>query len=178
LLTFFIFEILIAALWVGTVEKAAQLGARLAIVADPAVTGLPASNAKPSQAVPYGASCGVVGNCTDFGTLTCTGGTAGPCAATGFSNVITRMTSIASLISQGCAAGQPGCRVTISYTYVGLGFAGGPTIPSVVLSVSGVPYGAVVTKILGSFFGGSPILTTLPDISVTFTGEDLSSAGA
>ncbi len=41
-LTFFVFDIAIAVLWVGTVEKAAQLGARLAIVSDYAVTGLPA----------------------------------------------------------------------------------------------------------------------------------------
>ena len=68
--------------------------------------------------------------------------------------------------------------VTISYTDIGLDFAGGSPVPSVSATVAGHPYGTLVATILAKFFDGSPILTTLPDISVTFTGEDLSSAGA
>jgi hypothetical protein len=67
--------------------------------------------------------------------------------------------------------------VTTSYIDVGLDFAGGSPVPSVSATVAGNPYGTLVTTILAKFFCGSPILT-LPDISVTFTGEDLSSAGA
>ena len=75
--------------------------------------------------------------------------------------------------------------VTIRYDYVGLGFAGGPIIPAVTVTVQGVPYGAIMTTILAGFMriatgnpsAGSP-LTNLPTITATFTGEDLSSLGA
>jgi hypothetical protein len=68
--------------------------------------------------------------------------------------------------------------VTITYSDVGLGFAGGPIVPSVTVTLTGVPYGAVVTTILGNFFSGASPLVTLQTISVTLTGEDLSTAGA
>ncbi len=68
--------------------------------------------------------------------------------------------------------------VTITYSYVGLGFAGGPIVPGVTVTLSGVPYGGVGTTILGKFFDSTSPLVTLPTISVTLTGEDLSTAGA
>jgi hypothetical protein len=192
LLSFFIMESLIAMDWVGTAEKAAQLGARLAVVSNPAVpTGtcpagggsvsaglLPLINCKPSAIGVYGQPCPA--NCAAWAgsPITCAGGSGGTCSATDFTTIVNRMTSIAPLLSEGCAQAQPGCHVTISYADSQLGFSGGPTIPDVTVKISGVPYGAVVTTILGAFFGGNSVLTVLPDISVTLTGEDLSSAGA
>jgi hypothetical protein len=75
--------------------------------------------------------------------------------------------------------------VTIRYDYTGLGFAGGPIVPSVTVTVQGVPYGTIMTTILSGFMRlatGNPsapsLLTNLPPVTATFTGEDLSSLGA
>jgi hypothetical protein len=140
-LTFFIFEVLIALLWVGTVEKAAQLGARLAIVSSVAVTGLPATNAKASGHN-YGelcsaGACGSTG--TGFDPKWCIGGTAGFCdsgnctgaAVPCFQVIVNRMRNVAGLI-------QPQ-NVTITYEYAGLGFAGGPIVPRVTVAVGITP---------------------------------------
>jgi len=176
-LTFFVFEIMVAVLWVGTVEKAVQLGARLAIVSNYAVTGL-APNQKNAVAAGYvpGAHCSQ-GGCVGFTVRTCSGGSIGDCNAANFNVLVNRMRSIAGLI-------QPQ-NVTITYDYIGLGFAGGPIIPRVTLTVQNVPYGAVVTTIMATFFRaatGNPSaispLTNLPTVTATFTGEDLNTAGA
>src|SRR5262245_14447198 len=189
-LTFFIFEIFVAVLWVGTVEKAAQLGARLAIVSSKVVTGLPATYPKKAGFL-YGQNCsiGACGTSTinGFASKVCTGGTGldcDPATCVGaalnvncFTVIYNRMHAIAPVI-------QPQ-HVTIRYDYVGLGFAGGPIIPTVTVTVQGVPYGLFMTSILAGFMrlvtgnpaAGSP-LTNLPTISATFTGEDLNTAGA
>jgi TadE-like protein len=204
-LTMFIFEIFIAVFWVGTAEKAAQLGARLAIVSGHAVTGLPTTYAKRTGYV-YGqlcsaGACGATG--TGFATVSCTGPNIGNCdpalcpgrTVTCFQDIVNRMRGIASFI-------QP-ANVTITYEYVGLGFAGGPVIPRVTVTVgvtpasvtpSGVgqpvPYGLFMTNMLSGFMSlatcnpfvtcspsASP-LTNMPTVTATFTGEDLSTAGA
>jgi Flp pilus assembly protein TadG len=165
LIAFFAMEVAIAVMWVGTAEKAAQLGARLAVVSNLAVTGLPATNGLTNSTYTYGQPCSA-GACTLFATKTCTGGSGGVCSAADFTTIVNRMSSILSLIQSQY--------VTISYTDVGLGFAGGPVVPSVTVTLSGVPMGGVMTSIFGKFFS----LNTLPTISTTFTGEDLNSAGA
>jgi hypothetical protein len=188
LITFFIFEIVIAVLWIGTAEKAAQLGARLAVVFNPAATGLPATYPlRSGGSYFYGEPCsqGACGtNGTGFDTVTCVGNSLAGCDSTALALdwcsltpidcIVKRMHDVFSLTQVQY--------VTITYAYAGLGFAGGPIIPSVTLKVSGVPYGAVITTLVGRFFsagkGTSNLLATLPDISVTLTGEDLSSAGA
>ena len=172
LLTFFIFEVIIAALWVGTAEKAAQLGARLAVVSNFAVTSLTPSMTNPlvDTSHAYGQACPAACSSPSFATATCVHGTGGVCDAANFTTLVTRMQAISSLVQSQY--------VTITYSYVGLGFAGGPIIPSVTVTLAGVPYGAVVTTLLGRFFGGASPLVTLPTITVTLTGEDLSTAGA
>jgi Flp pilus assembly protein TadG len=165
LIAFFTMEVAIAVLWIGTAEKAAQLGARLAVVSNLAVTGLPSSNGLTNSTYTYGQPCSA-GACTSFATKTCTGGSGGVCSSANFTTIVNRMSGIFSLIQSQY--------VTISYTYIGLGFAGGPIVPNVTVTVSGVPMGGVMTSIFGRFFS----LNTLPTISATFTGEDLNSAGA
>jgi hypothetical protein len=73
--------------------------------------------------------------------------------------------------------------VTITYSYAQLGFVNGRIVPRVTVTLSGVPYDILVTTIVGGFFkltnpSATSPLTTLPPISVTLTGEDLSRAGA
>ena len=192
LLSFFIMEVLVAMDWVGTAEKAAQLGARLAVVSTPAVTTgtcpagggaigaglMPTQNCKPSASGGYGQPCPA--NCAGWTTnpISCAAGAGGSCVAANFTTIVNRMVGIAPLLKQGCAQASPGCHVTITYANSQLGFAGGPTIPDVTVKISGVTYGAVMTTIIGKFFGANNVLTVLPDISVTLTGEDLNSAGS
>jgi hypothetical protein len=191
LISFFIMEVLVAMDWVGTAEKAAQLGARLAVVSTPAVTTgacpvaggsigaglLPLVNCKPVAGA-FGQPC--PGNCAGWTTnpISCAGGSGGSCVAANFTTIVNRMIGISPLLKQGCAQASPGCHVTITYANSNLGFAGGPTIPDVTVKISGVPYGAVMTTIIGKFFGANNVLTVLPDISVTLTGEDLNSLGS
>ena len=180
-LTFFIIEIGVALLWIGTVEKAAQLGARMAVVSDYAVTGLPTSgkNAIANGFLP-GGNCKLVGQsqnpCVAFNSgnaLSCPGS----CNPQGFDAIFNRMDAIASML-------QPS-NVAISYTYAGLGFAGGPIVPRVTVTVQNVPYDSVMTSLLNRFYrlatgnqSANLGMTLLPVITATFTGEDLSSAAA
>ena len=172
-ITFFIFEIAIAILWIGTAEKAAQLGARLAVVSNYAVTTLaPTQRNVVAMNALYGQQC--PGGCVAFATATCSGG-GGVCSA-GFTTIVNRMRGIMPNIQT--------ANVTITYQYIGLGYAGGPIVPRVVVTVSNVAYGAIITTLVSNLFtmvlGGDapPAFTTLPPITVTLTGEDLNTAGA
>ena len=196
LVTFFIFEIIVAILTIGTVEKAAQLGARLAIVSDTVATGVPAINTRVNSNVRFGTPCSTASTCNNFGTLVCDGNSSTGCVATTatypcgntaqtpLNYIVCRMRSISSSIQAS--------NVTIIYKYVGLGYAGGPIAPSVTVLIgsktgtpwssttstaTAIPFAALVTTILARATG-SHALTNLPTVSVTMTGEDLSSAGA
>jgi Flp pilus assembly protein TadG len=174
-LTFFVFDIGIAVLWVGTVEKAAQLGARLAIVSNYAVTTLvqgQRNQTANANLYPPGTNCPT--GCTAFASQTCAGGSGDDCDPAGFDAIFNRMDAIANVL-------QPE-NVTITYTYVGLGFVGGPIVPRVTVTIQGVPYNTVTGSIvqgleplIGVNFHG---LAVMPTITATFTGEDLSSLGA
>ncbi len=183
LLTFFIFEILIAVFLIGTTEKAVQAGARLAVVSDYAAAGL-ANTVNPliDRNHAFGQACSA-GACTSFTqrvctsngtTCSCTGG--GACTAAAFNRIVSRMHDISYLVSS-----QYDTHTTITYTYVSLGFAGGPIVPNLTVTVQGIPYNTVATSLLSRFFTlinhtstASP-LTTLPAISASFTSEDVNS---
>ena len=66
--------------------------------------------------------------------------------------------------------------LVITYSYVGLGYAGGTFIPSVTVTLTGVPFGMFM-GFLSGLAGDVDALQFLPDISATLTGEDLSAAG-
>jgi hypothetical protein len=186
-LTFFVFEIGIAVLWIGTVEKAAQLGARLAIVSNYGVTGLTPGQrnlASNSTVYPPGTQCAT--GCAAFASKVCSGGSGGDCGdGTGFATIFNRMDAIANLL-------QP-ANVTIRYEYVGLGFVGGPIIPRVTVTIGrvgatgqNVSFNTFTASILAGLIrlatgdpdADFPGLTVMPPITATFTGEDLSTAGA
>jgi Flp pilus assembly protein TadG len=188
LTAFFVFEMIVSMYYVGGVEKAAQLGARMAITSNYAVTTLTPGQAivgATSTTVP-GALC-IKGNCTSFTTQTCVGSTlAAPCSAADFNAIVNRMrscttcTGISSLIQAS--------NVTITYSDSGLGFATGNIVPIVTVTVSGLTYPTLTTNILTNFMkwtntqkgkgGGTSPLPGFPTITVTMTGEDMSSAGA
>ena len=202
LLFFFILEIAIAILWVGTAEKAVQLGARLAVVSHYAASanydGAPITEttryALAGGGFTYGDNC-IEGACVAFPTLVCTGGSGGDCragACFGHPDSRTCFEVIADRIRdpdypnpayRGLMSSIQNENITITYSYVGLGYAGGPLVPRVTVTVTGVPYPSIVTTIVSNLFGlvlgasAPPGLTTLPPITVTLTGEDQSTAG-
>ena len=180
LLTFFVMEVAIGIFWIGSAEKAAQLGARLAVVSNWAATPAPANNALTSASYAYGQSCTSAGGpCVPFTTVTCTGsstnctctgGNGTACSKSDFNYIAQRMSNMFGALS------NHNEYVTITYAWAGLGFAGGPVIPRVTVKLSSVPYDSLLTTIFQKVSRSQ--VATLPTISVTLTGEDLSTAGA
>lgn len=180
LLVLFSVEIALALFWWQSVQEAAQLGARMAIVTDPAVVmaGQPGicsspdggfTNCKTSAGV-FGGRCSA-GNCVGYAALSCTGGTGGSCDATAFTNIYNRMHALFPAI--------PSSDVTITYADSGLGFAGGPIIPMVTVAIQGVPFSTGLVPILGNLFTPNAAeIVTVPTMTATLTGEILNSSGA
>ncbi len=165
-----VIEVASAFFWWKTAEKATQLGARIAIVRDVAVTGLPARNPKRDGAL-FGLACAAASNPCDFdnqSTWICAGGD-GTCNPVAFQNIMLEMQRIF-----GQAINDS--NLTIAYKYIALGYAGGPLIPSVTVTLSGVRFGLFM-GFLSGLAGAGDALLFLPDISATLTGEDLSGAG-
>jgi Flp pilus assembly protein TadG len=156
---FFVLEVTIYQFFAATLEKAAQAGARAAVVSTPVAAGVPLTNGKTADGI-YGQPCNSASNpCTSFQTISCTGGA---CAATPFTRILDHMRRFNSKIEAG--------HVTLSYQYTGLGFAGGPSVPMVTVTVSGVPF---ETGIVGLLLTNSGVLAALPAQTASMTGEDL-----
>jgi Flp pilus assembly protein TadG len=174
-LAFMVLEIALAIFWWQTAELSAQRGSRYAAVWDPAVTTLSsgATNGMNTASAFFGQSCNIAAGtsdpCTAFATASCAGGSGGSCNSAAFNAIVADMQTVFGAL-------QP-ANVTITYSYVGLGFVGGPIQPAVTVSITGVPFVSGFADLLGVLFGPSP-LTTVPTMSVTFVGEDLSQAGA
>jgi TadE-like protein len=165
-----VIEVAGAFFWWKTAEKATQLGARIAIVRNAAVTGLPLRNPKRAGAV-FGLACADPSHPCDFdnqSTWICAGA-GSTCNPDAFQTIISELRRIF-----GQAINDN--NLTISYKYIGLGYAGGPFIPSVTVTLSGVRFGLFMGFLTG-LAGAGDALLFLPDISATLTGEDLSSAG-
>src|SRR6185295_17218100 len=115
-----------------------------------AALGVPLTNVKTATGV-YGVHCNdASAPCVAFTTLTCSGGDAS-CDATSFNRILSRM--------QQFLPDAQSENVTISYSYVGLGYAGGPIVPAVKVTVANVPHW---TGVMGIFLGNSVFATTLP----------------
>lgn len=166
-LFFAIIEFSLALYWWKSTEKAAQLGARWTIVRDLTASGVPVTNAKTAAGV-FGTPCRLSPSpCVGFADLVCDGGAG--CEPTAFAEVVQRMRTLFPIV-------EPE-NVRIIYRYVGLGFAGGPTIPAVTVQLHDVPFQLGALGLIGALVGGGHQLT-MPPISITLTGEDMSSAGA
>lgn len=188
-IAFFIMEVGIAVFWISTAEKAAQIGVRLAIVSDPAVMSaacpggnddgdpapagtLPLENCRQPSAI-YGTSCSEnVTTCHPWGPIACVGGTGANCDAVGFATIATRVRAIFNLATDE--------KITVRYEDSGLGYAGGPVIPLVTVQIADVEYDLLFASVLDRMRelarrdGTTSAFTTMPTISVTLTGEDLS----
>ena len=161
-----IMDLSVGFFWVKSAEKAAQVGARLAVVRTPPAPALPLTNVRVEPDGVFGAPCRE-GHCAGFGTVECTGT---GCDAAAFGDIFGRM--------QGLFGALEPEHVTIRYEDVGLGFAGGPIVPAVTVELRGIAWplgflGAVFALLNGD--GGG--LTTLPTIRATLTGEDLDTSG-
>lgn len=193
-IVFFSFEVAVAVFWNATAEKAAQIGARLAIVSDPAVASqgcpgtpnpdtngdwagndgdpvpagvLPLRNCRNGAAgAIYGTSCTIANTCHTWAPVECVGGMGGSCDEMGFTAVAERMRSIFNLATND--------RITIRYEDTGLGFAGGPVIPLVTVEIANVPYDLLFASLLGRMSGTGTAAINMPTVSATLTGEDLS----
>jgi Flp pilus assembly protein TadG len=151
------------------VEKATQMGARMAVVTTMVPGGLATQNYATTlgqgATIPI-SSFGAAQCSSPGGTLSCTCLTA-PCPTltpvdnTAFGLVTTRMSQIARVVAPS--------NVQITYTNSGLGYAGDPTGSDVapIVTVSAVNVG--FNSLIGQFFG---ISLRLPTVSASLTLED------
>jgi hypothetical protein len=180
---FLIFEIGLALFWWETAEKAAQVGARQAVVTDWVITGPTSLTNLPSSGSSYyGAPCDITAGSSDpcsaaaaaLPAPSCALGQtcSNRCTGTGcanqkpFTDVYCRMKKVFPALQQD--------NVTVTYTYAGLGFVGGPIVPAVTVTVTGVRLPSSILDVIGAVFGTR--MTVIPNMAVTLSGEDLSSA--
>lgn len=151
------------------VEKATQMGARMAVVTDMVSTGL--ANQNYGSALGQGAtittaSFGAARCSSPAGTLSCTCLTT-PCPTltpvdnTAFAAITTRMNQIAGIVAP--------ANVQVTYTNSGLGYAGDPNGPDVAPIVTVTAVNVGFNSLIGQFFG---INLWLPDVSTSLTLED------
>lgn len=153
--------------WWKSAQKAAQIGARWAIVHDVTATGTPDTNIRAENGV-FGLPCHLEPSpCASWPqtTYVCDGGTG--CEAAAFDTLVTRMRTLFPAFQAE--------NVRVAYWETGLGFAGGPTIPAVTVTLTEVPFQLGILGLITGLIGDEHGNLTLPDISVTLTGEDLSS---
>jgi Flp pilus assembly protein TadG len=156
---FFVVEVAIHMFFMASLEKAAQAGARAAVVSPPVAAGVPLTITKTTAGI-YGQKCSQTPSpCVPITTASCTGAT---CSATEFTRILNHMRGFNGRVQAN--------NVTVTYSDAGIGFAGGPTVPMVTVTVSGVPF---QTGILGLLLGDASGLATLPERSASMTGEDL-----
>jgi Flp pilus assembly pilin Flp len=158
---FFVIETTLYQFSVASLEKAAQAGVRAAVTSPAVIGGVPARITKAPGGI-FGYKCSdAAAQCISFGTVSCTGGA---CNATPFNRILAHMRGF-----NGRIAAE---NVTITYNDVGIGFAGGPTVPMVTVQIDNVAYD---NGIFGLLLADATGLAVLPRRAATMTGEDLGS---
>lgn len=161
---FFVLEVTLYLFFSASLHKAAQAGLRAAVVSTPVAAGVPERNARSEDGI-FGVDCSdASAPCVPFNDVSCSGDN---CLPAEFNRIFAHMSGFAGQL-------QPE-HVTVSYQWVGLGFAGGPTIPLVTVTVAGVPF---QTGVVGLLLTNAGVLSTLPAHTVSMTGEDLNRGGA
>jgi hypothetical protein len=161
---FFVMEVALYMFFMASLEKAAEAGVRFAVTSPPVVGGMPPQNVRATTTIPFGTKCSTFGACQDFSTRTCSG----DCSGAAFNRILAHMQGFNGAIGRQ--------NVTVSYSYAGIGFAGGPTVPMVTVRVSGVPYQTGIFGLLLQSVASQQALQdlrTLPARSASMTGEDL-----
>jgi Flp pilus assembly protein TadG len=169
LLLLFIFGIIDAGRWIWTynkAEKAAQMGARMAVVTNPLSSSLTATYVGAcSPALTQGdlipADCFSTVTCTSTG---CSDGSTED--TTAFNAIVARMQKF---LPQVTAA-----NVAVEYTSSGLGYAGNPNGPDISPLVT-VKIGTPATALQFTPITSMLLATmTMPNFTTTLTAEDLS----
>jgi hypothetical protein len=150
-------------------EKATQMGARYAVVADPAAAGLSTYSFSISGGIPQGSAVPTssfdYAVCTDANCDTCAGSFCGNIgySNTAFRNIVDRMKLMYPLIGYN--------NVQVEYRNVGLGFAGDPGGPDVSALVTVRLTGLTFQPITCLVFACS---INMPDFRAGLTLEDAS----
>ncbi len=133
-----IFEIGIAYHFTLTAQKAAQVGARFVVTRDPVHTGMPSANTIHYRYGAYGDACyqgGAIGTdaCLDpGGPWVCDGAAlSAQCNSARFNDLLTEMQRLYPSITAD--------DVTVGYYYHRLGYAGGPMVPEVRVTIKSRP---------------------------------------
>lgn len=155
-------------------EKATQMGARFAAVADLVPTTLVTTSfvsgavtqGDPVPLSSFGGTRCVSGSCNTTPTDACPTGTvvAGTnwgYASTAFTNIVDRISAIKADVTA--------ANVVIDYANAGLGYAGDPNgsdvAPLITVRLCGMQFSPITTQIFG-------INTSMPDFSYSLTAED------
>jgi hypothetical protein len=166
---FFVIEVTLYMFFLASLEKAAEAGARRAATSSP-VVNISLVNERANNSVRYGARC-TSSTCRSWnGRPPGCGPNRQPCSGAAFQNILREMRRFNGQITAD--------NVSITYTYTGIGFAGGPAAPMVTATVSCVPFQAGILGLLlgdggGNDGDGCPGVRALPPRSASMTGEDL-----
>lgn len=168
-------------MWWNQTEKAVGRASRELIVRPPLAANVPTLRGKnpnrDSTTIRFGALCGgdaSTNACGTVATRSCTIAVADgstTCAdTTAAAAILERMRGLSPLALQ---PGRPGT-VTVTYTDTGLGFVGGPYVPTVTVRVTGLRYPFFAMSGLSALLGGDGATgVDMPAIAVTLVGEDL-----
>jgi hypothetical protein len=158
-------------------EKATDVAARIAAVRPPVCAGVTNFNDQTFVSdfleVPFGTSCiAFFFLCQQPSTRTCTGAQE---VGDTFDEIIER---VGALLPATIAPAN----LRFSYRSTGLGFLGGPYIPTVTVEIVGdveVPFITPLGPLLQSFYGGGPGLDnpSMPAMRATLPAEDLIEGG-
>ncbi len=168
-LVFTSFQIALAYHFALTAQKAVELGARIAAVRDPVHIAMPTRN-EIAPGARAGDPCALGGCVAPGGPWRCSGNevSGGDCSAAAFATIFGEVGRIAYLLSPE--------DLTVTYSYAGLGFAGGPFTPIVEVSIEERPFFLqfFFNLAFGSGEDASGALN-LPAVAASAIAEDLSS---
>jgi Flp pilus assembly pilin Flp len=171
----FVIETAVYLFFVASVEKAAEAGVRLAVVSWPVSNENRILGTIGRNDGDFGESCDMAAGddnaCTPFVAVRCGGGTAPNCGSGNSNSRASR--SFAQIVAEmrRYNANIQSANVSIAYTDVGIGFAGGSRVPMVTVTVDRLRY---ETGIFGLLLGNTATsLRFLPARSASMTGESL-----
>jgi Flp pilus assembly protein TadG len=150
-------------------NAATAMGARIAATRGPVITGVPDCGVGVTATA--GAYCSTAAASKTWAPVKCTGSSATPTSTGSVSGLACNTTLMTRILTEMQKAYPPLAisNVNVSYGPSGLGFQGlGKPVPTVTVSVTGVPASFIVI----SAFGLNSI--TLPPFTTTLPAEDLS----
>ena len=155
------------------VPELMRMGARIAVVHDPVYTALPQINEPVDDAAASEGRPCASGGCfaPQVGSWTCTGADLGSseCDEAAFGAIYNEVASSAYLPDP--------AKLSVTYSYVRLGYAGGPFTPLVEVRIEQRPF--FLQFMFSLAFGGggdSPDEVTLPSVAASAIAEDMSSS--